>query len=67
MPENSAAYWLQRAEEARVIAEGMTDDQAKTGMLRVAARFEKRAAQVEAETCALEKLQKERSPPKADT
>jgi hypothetical protein len=44
MPETqSSNLWKLRAEEARVVAEGMTDPVAKAAMTEVAASYEKLA------------------------
>jgi hypothetical protein len=42
------AYWQERAEEARAIAEDMHDAQARRAMLVVAANYEKIAKRAEA-------------------
>jgi hypothetical protein len=47
---NDPEHWLSRAEEARVIAEQMTDPQARASMLRVAQEYEKLAERAEART-----------------
>jgi hypothetical protein len=41
---HDAAYWRERAEEARAIAEGMADPEAKRVMLSVAASYDWLAA-----------------------
>ena len=40
---NDAPHWKERAEEARVLAEQMTDPEAKRTMLEVAASYDKLA------------------------
>jgi len=47
---NDPEHWLSRAEEARAIAEQMTDSQARASMLRVAQEYEKLAERAEART-----------------
>ena len=44
----SSKYWQERAEEARALAEGMTDQEAKHEMLIVAESCEKLAKRAEA-------------------
>ena len=44
----TAKHWDDRAEEARVVAEGMTDPEAKRAMLIVAENYEKIARRAEA-------------------
>jgi len=45
MPERlGAAYWLARAEEARMLVEGLGDENARRELLQIAAGYEKLAA-----------------------
>ena len=37
---NNPSYWHRRAEEARTVGEGMSNVEARTGMLRLAAEYE---------------------------
>ena len=44
---NDPKHWRYRAEEARAMAESMTDPEAKQSMLNVAAEYEKLAKRAE--------------------
>ena len=44
---HDAAYWRKRAEESRLIAEGMRDPEAKRMLLNIAAGYDHLAARAE--------------------
>jgi hypothetical protein len=51
MPEKlGVAHWEARAAEARALAEKMTDGEARSAMLRIAADYEKLASRAKART-----------------
>jgi hypothetical protein len=51
MNSRSEQYWRDRAEEARAVAETMTDRQAKRAMLQIAQGYERLAERTERTAC----------------
>ena len=47
---NDPAHWRQRAQEARTVADQLSDLQAKAAMLRIADDYERLAKRAEART-----------------
>jgi len=47
VPINDPKYWRERAEEARIIADQLTDPDAKRRMLRIADDYEELAKRAE--------------------
>ena len=47
VPINDPKHWRERAEEARVHAEQLTDEKAKKAMLRIASDYEELARRAE--------------------
>jgi hypothetical protein len=48
VPINDPKHWLERAEEARTVAEQLTDPDSRSRMLRIAEDYEELARRAEA-------------------